>query len=48
MLNTGIELCDFATIKLNKKITSIDKLSVNDIDNLYNKVMYQKNKKKIK
>ncbi|AQW85453.1 hypothetical protein CPIN18020_0206 [Campylobacter pinnipediorum subsp. caledonicus] len=48
MLNMDIKLCDFANIKLNKKITSIDKLSVNDIDNLYNKVMYQKNKKEKK
>jgi hypothetical protein len=44
MIRIDWDILDFASKKLNKKVTSLEKLSANDIDTLYNKVMYQKQK----
>ncbi|MBE3022676.1 hypothetical protein [Campylobacter sp. 7477a] len=44
MLDTEIDLFSFASEKLNKKVILLEKLSINDIDTLYNRVMYQKRK----
>jgi len=44
MIKINQDILDFASKKLNKKVTSLEKLSANDIDTLYNKVMYQKQK----
>jgi hypothetical protein len=44
MIKIDQDILDFASKKLNKKVTSLEKLSANDIDTLYNRVMYQKQK----
>ena len=44
MIKIDQDILDFASKKLNKKVTSLEKLSANNIDTLYNRVMYQKQK----